>query len=161
MKWIKELMRRKITKSDFLLLNDIAEQETENVFFEELQKAYSLKSGDKVEYILYLVFAFDAVNVRFVKLLNDLIICDWHKQHENIAMLLQKLKSPESVPVLFEVAQKDFPYLNYDESYALAVKCIWALGDIGNSVALEKLEVLSHSPNQIIANNAIKQIARF
>ena len=154
-------MLRKISKSDFLRLNDIAEDEAASTFLAQLQKAYFQKNDEEVDSILSLVFAFDAVDERFVHLLNDLLTSDWHEQHENIAMLLQKLKSPKSILALYEVAQKAFSYLSYDESYALAVKCIWALGDIGTDAALEKLEILSHSSNQIIAHNASKQIARY
>ena len=117
-------MLRKISKSDFLRLNDIAEDEAASTFLAQLQKAYFQKNDEEVDSILYLVFAFDAVDERFVHLLNDLLTSDWHEQHENIAMLLQKLKSPKSILALYEVAQKAFSYLSYDESYALAVKCI-------------------------------------
>lgn len=158
---IKELMLKRISKSDFLKSNDIAEENISSEFFARLTRAYIQKSANEVDEMIYLLFSFGVIDEKFVDLLDDLLICDWHWQHENIAMLLQKLKSTKSIDALFETSQKAFPYLSYDDSYALAVKCIWALGDIGTDLALEKLEVLTQSENPIIKKNAIKQVSRY
>ena len=40
------------------------------------------------------------------------------------------------------------------------MKCIWALGDIGTPEALNKLTTLSKSDNDVVRDNAIKQLAR-
>lgn len=93
-------------------------------------------------------------------MLNNLILCGWHKQHENIAMILQRLKSPKSVDYLYTTINKKYSYLDYDDNYALAVKCIWALGDIGNKEAKEYLKKLLNSENEIIIDNARKQLER-
>lgn len=52
------------------------------------------------------------------------------------------------------------PFLEFDEAFALAVKCIWALGDINTPESREKLRLLSQSDNEIIRDNAINQLNR-
>lgn len=83
---------------------------------------------------------------------------DWHMQHENIASALQRLKDPRTVDCLYAAALSRFPYLDYDESYALAVKSVWALSAIGTSDAKEKLRLLAQSDNPIIRKNARQRL---
>ncbi|WP_145973675.1 hypothetical protein [Phytobacter massiliensis] len=53
-----------------------------------------------------------------------------------------------------------FDYLDFDDSYALAVKCIWALGDIATKESFEKLKLLSKSNNTVIKENACHQLKK-
>lgn len=75
-------------------------------------------------------------------------------------MLLQRLKLPSSIEVLYETAIKEYEYLDYDEAHALAVKCIWALEDIGTEYAEQKLQLLLNSNISVIKENAQKQLDR-
>lgn len=84
----------------------------------------------------------------------------WHYRHEDIASLLQDAKSPTSIDALNKAVMTKFGYLDFDDSYALAVKCIWALGEIGTPEAMDKLTKLSKSDNKIIRDNAINQLKR-
>lgn len=84
----------------------------------------------------------------------------WHHQHEDIATLLDFLKSPNSIECLYKITLTEFEYLSYDDSYALALKCIWALGNINTEESKQKLELLSKSENEIIRQNARKQLER-
>ena len=157
--------------------------ETKGLSPEELYACYGIEKEEITTLVLYMLeqsyIEYDAslleiaINVLFtfkkdltgdfikiISVLNCLILCDWHKEHENIAMLLQHFKSPTSVDMLYETALKEYSYLNYDESYALAVKCIWGLGDIRTDKAVDKLELLAESSNEVISKNAKKQIKR-
>lgn len=58
----------------------------------------------------------------------------------------------------YKTALTKFDYLDFDEAYALAVKCIWALGDINSEDSRRKLELLTEFQNEIIRDNAIKQL---
>jgi hypothetical protein len=49
-------------------------------------------------------------------------------------------------------------YLAYDDSTALAVKCIWALHDIGTADAIEKLKLLADSAAGAIRQNACERL---
>ena len=84
----------------------------------------------------------------------------WHTQHENIASILQELKAPESVDCLYQAAVVDLDYLDYDEAYALAVKCAWALGAIRTEQAKEKLHMLAKSENPVKRDAALYQLKR-
>lgn len=149
-----------ISKEQFLELIKVKSEDLGNELFEMLNFAYKQRSDVNVEIALYLVFTYELFSENYLDVLNNLILCDWHEQHENIAMLLQRLKSPKSVDYLYNAVNKKYSYLEYDDSYALAVKCIWALGDIGNEEAKEYLKKLLTSENEIIVENAKKQLER-
>lgn len=161
MKNISELMLGKITRQQFLKMNNIDEQMLMSIIYNMLTCSLDSKSKNDVDVAIYLFYAFEINNEKFVPVLNELLVCSWHEQHENIAMALQKFRSPSSVNNLFQTINTKYQYLDYDDSYALAVKCIWALGDIGNELAKGKLEELLYSPNKIISENAMKQLKRF
>lgn len=92
--------------------------------------------------------------------LNALLLASWHYRHEDIASLLQDARSPTSIDALYKAVMAKFDYLDFDDSYAFAVKCIWALGNIGTPEALNKLTILSISDNDVVRDNAIKQLVR-
>ena len=125
-----------------------------------LENAYSEKNADDVEYSLSIGFMFNLFSKFYSDILCKLIEEDWHFSHENIASIFQELKLPETVDCLYKTVLKQFKYLEYDEFFALAVKCIWALGEIRTAEAKEKLKLLTQSNNKIIKENALMQLER-
>lgn len=69
-----------------------------------------------------------------------LLIQDWHTSHENVARELKVFKYPDAVDYLFKAALTLHQYIGSD--YALGVKCIYALYEIGTDDAREKLQLL-------------------
>lgn len=67
----------------------------------------------------------------------------WHYKHEDLARLLKEYRSPSSVDVLYLAANLKLEYLDFDDNYSLAVKCIWGINSIGNENAIQKLKILS------------------
>jgi len=65
--------------------------------FDLLAAAYNEKNADDVEFSLYIGFAFDLFTEDFVDILCKLIEAEWHFRHEDIASILQRLKSPKAV----------------------------------------------------------------
>lgn len=124
---VKKYMRKSISKDEFL--RDFTVDVTQNPSYvvKLLEEAYSKKSADEVEHSLFIGFSFNLFSKDYVEILCKLIEADWHYQHENIAMIFQRLKSLDSIEYLYQAALTQFEYLNFDEAYALAVKCIWAL----------------------------------
>lgn len=59
---------------------------------------------------------------------------------------------------MFDTANVELEYFNYDDTKSLARKCIWALADIGTEKAKEKLVLLSNSSDTLIANYARKRL---
>lgn len=126
-----------------------------------LEKAYEDKSGENVEYSLSLV-RFDTEYYRtgrYVEVLSKLLVAPWHCMHENIASLLQGMKDPGSVDALYDAALAKFDYLDYDDTYALARKCIHALADIGTESSRAKLRRLAESDIPIIREKAKKYLS--
>ncbi|CAI1873407.1 Uncharacterised protein [Serratia fonticola] len=124
-----------------------------------LIEARDNKDPDLLEDGITLIFIFKEMKYP-VKELNELLLEPWHYRHEDIASLLQDAKSPTSIDALNKAVMTKFDYLDFDDSYALVVKCIWALGEIGTPVAMDKMTKLSKSDNKIIRDNAINQLKR-
>jgi len=125
-----------------------------------LETAFSEKNAGDVDESLAIGFMFELFSESFSDILRKLIEADWHFTHEDIASIFQELKLPETVECLYKAALKQFEYLEYDEFFALAVKCIWALGAIKTDAAKEKLKLLARSDNEIISRNALAQLER-
>ena len=84
----------------------------------------------------------------------------WHYKHEDIAQRLQHLKSPDAIECLYRTALTKFDYLDWDNSYSLARKCMWALGDINTDESKKKIELLAESEDEEIRAYAFEQLNR-
>lgn len=124
----------------------------------EIDSATKKESADELEDAIVLIFVFDAKVA--VEKLNVLLLKHWHYRHEDIASLLQKIKSESSVEYLFNAIHEKYQYLSYYDSYALEVKCIWALGEINSESSRQKLSQLCQSDIDIIKQNAENQLKR-
>ena len=90
----------------------------------------------------------------------ELAFAPWHFKHEDVVTALGQLKSPKAVEGL-QAATKWIPeYLDFDESRALAVKAIWALGCIEGPDADAALRELMNDPDPILAESAAGQVKR-
>lgn len=158
----KDLVRK-------LVHNNISKEEFIKIFPTELNEYYILNgfrasfsdknSSDLEDFISIINFDSDwANNSSYAKILCSLLGEAWHTQHENIASLLQGLKNPETVDCLYQAALNKPKYMDYDDSYSLARKCIHALGDINTDQAKEKLKLLAQSDIPIIREKAEKQL---
>ncbi|MEV7281104.1 HEAT repeat domain-containing protein [Streptomyces sp. NPDC093111] len=125
-----------------------------------LQGAIERQDADDVEMALIVRRASDASVEEFLEPLIELFPGEWHRDHEDIVSLLGTLHSPRTVPTLVLATRWVPEHLDYDEFRALAVKAIWALGGIPGPEAQEALEGLRDDENEIIRENALKQLAR-
>lgn len=117
--------------------------------------------ADQVECALLLGFHFDLFSPAFTPVLCNLLSEPWHTSHENIALALQKIQDPRSVDCLYEGARADFNYLSFDDSRALAVKCMHALRDIGTVEArdrLQRLQTADHDRVQRTARKLLREL---
>jgi len=155
---IKKLIGGEITDPEFLdLFNGNVDN---NRYFDNLLEVIcGEKNKDDLGLIFYVGFTFDLFKERHLEMLNQLITESWHKVHEDIAGILQYFKSNSSVEGLYKAAVTKFEYLHYTN--ALAVKCIWALGEINTLDSKEKLKLLSKSKEKEITKNALNQLKRF
>ncbi len=124
-----------------------------------LRDAIGRRDGVDVEYALTVCFTFGFTEDH-LPLLLSLATAEWHQRHEDVASALDDLRSPRSVDALTHLAEWVPAYLQFDDARALAVKAIWALGNIGTAAARNVLRSLAQSPDAIVANNARDQLAR-
>lgn len=157
---IDKFMDRDISEEQFMEQFPINIVDNSSDFRKMLEAAYDEKNEEDIDYLFYIGFTFNVFNENDVDYLCKLMREPWHHQHEDIATLFDFLKSSLSIECLYEAAITEFEYLSYDNSYALAVKCIWALGNINSIDSRQKLQLLSKSENKIIRENAIKQLQR-
>lgn len=151
----------KLSKSALYEVLDSEVDSWEDFIKEGLETGMAEKSDELLDDYLTLIFLYKVPFDHCIQLLNKMLISDWHHQHENIALLLEKACDASSIEYLYDAAIVQFKYLEFDENYALAVKCIWALGKIlrkGSPLAKEKLELLAQSTNDVIKENSIKQL---
>ena len=125
-----------------------------------LETAYLEQKASDVECSLIIGGMFSLISVEYTDIMLKLLKEDWHFCHEDIASYFQRFKIPEAVDLLYETSLRQFEYLEYDDFFALAVKCIWALGDINTKESIDKLKLLAQSNNEIIKKNALNQLER-
>lgn len=155
-KLITKLMRNSISKEQF-----VKEFNCNPVSIKSLlETAYLEKNEDDIDYLFYILFTFNLVTDEYVDLLCRLMDAPWHHNHEDIASIFQSFEFHQGVECLYRAALTQHKYLEYDEAYALAVKCIWALGAINTPDSIKKLQLLTESKNEIIRSNAINQLSR-
>ena len=95
---------------------------------------------------------------RAVPSLLALLEMDGHYNHEGIIGILQRIKDFRAVEGIYNASLLYHSYLGYDETSGLARKCTWALADIGNKEAYEKLKLLAANSNIHVAGYAQKRL---
>lgn len=108
-----------------------------------LDKAFQEKDRENVDEAIALASVLNCFSSRFSSIFCKLLQENWHYKHEDIARILQDLEDASTVNCLFSAAQLHFDYLDYDDSYQFARKCIKALSAINNAEAINKLRLLS------------------
>ena len=83
-----------------------------------------------------------------------------HRQHEDLAFLLEKKHSPKLINCVYDLAVMELDYTKEDEFFNIARKCTYALGYTNTPKAKEKLELLAQNENELIREYAIKQLNR-
>ena len=124
-----------------------------------LDEAYKGQNNEDLHCALLIGFKFGFAP-NHADILCRLVGADWHLCHEDVVSALDALRDPDAVEALFHATQWIPNYLDYDEYRALAVKAIWALGNLGGPEAERKLQTLSHSDNPILRENALSQLKR-
>lgn len=159
----EEFFMNKISEEELIDQLEVGSPQFEKKLKEEMKSTIFKRDGKRLAYLIYTLFLTENsidMNV-YLDILNQLIICDWHKEHENIAMILQKIHSPSSAAYLKKALYLNPEYLNWDDNYAFEVKIIWALGYIKNSESKKVLELASKESNEILARNARQQLSNW
>ena len=94
-------------------------------------------------------------------LLARALVAHWHTRHEDVTLMIQKLRCHAAIDALEERALNRPDYLDWDDGYALGRKCTWALADIGTREARHSLHNLSQSSNDPVAAYAQRRLDRW
>jgi len=134
--------------------------DTPNLILMLLQSAVASENSQEAAGAFGLIRSFrNTLDKSAVPLLITLLQRNDHYWHEEIVSTLQGIKEDSrAVDALFKTALSMYDYLGYDDSSALARKCTWALADIGNENAYQKLQLLSTNSNAHIARYAQKRV---
>lgn len=124
-----------------------------------LEEGYKSQSAEDLQCALITGFTF-GFGPEHTEILRQLVEVDWHHSHEDVVSALDELRTPDAVEALFRATQRIPKSLEYDDSRALAVKAVWALGKIPGTEAETKLKTLARSDNAILRKTAIEQLER-
>lgn len=134
-----------VPNEDFLYTSDLINQ---------IDLAKTKGDSSLLETILSIASR-DGLNGIYTKVLCNLLNESWHHSQEDIAMMLEEIKDPESVNCLY-TASLIIPW--HDDGRSLAKKCIWALKAINTPEALNALKLLAKSKDPIISEVALQQL---
>ena len=129
----------------------------------ELKKAYNNKDSIKIDYLVYLLFVLENINIGFnfseyLEILHKLLVSDWHNKHEDIVMLIEKISDCQSLEYLFHAIFLKPNYLVWDDNCSFEKKCIYALMKIGKEKSVSYLKQIGNNDNKIISDCAKRQL---
>ncbi len=156
-KLILDLASNTISKKEFLSKYPSKEVNNDDYLTNLLKDTLITKSGEDLEYIFYLPAGTRAFNADDVPTLSELITADWHRQHEDIATMLQWFKNPTCIDHVVKAMHMSLDYW-YDDGDAFIRKCANVLGAIKTDDAIEKLKSLASSDNEIIKKHCLHQL---
>lgn len=159
---IIDLSLQKITSDKFIDYFNFKGENIKDYILKVLREGYFKKNEEDIEYGLLMYFSlnrfnFDKSNIIF---LGNLLLEKWHNSHEDIVMIMQKLKDPSSIPFLEKAIYLNLDYLSYNNNESLIRKCAFALGDINTPESKEVINKLLQSDNEIVKKVAIEQSNR-
>lgn len=110
----------KMTQEELCASIGVKDTEFEHFLLTEIVQAYKQEDAGMIEYLIFTIFlAEEELNISsFVDILNKLILCKWHDKHEDIALLLQKIRDSESIEYLYKAIFLNPAYLEWDDNYA-------------------------------------------
>lgn len=155
---IADLMANRISKQQLEQLYPVPL--TDEYVIDLLKSSINKKDSEGLIFAIILVYSKELFSDTLLPLLEPILIEDWHQIHEDIAFLLQKLKSPTSAKWLFQAATMTFNYLEYDEFFALSRKCMWTLSAIDTPESKEMIRKLAASDNEVIREHAVEQLEK-
>lgn len=152
------LATHKLSEADFLI--QFRHSSNGRKLCEELlREALHSRIAEDVEWALIVGFTFGFTCETLDSLL-ELAPSPWHYKHEDVVTALECLNTPKAIEALYLATQWVPDYLDFDDSRALAVKAIWALGHINSPMAEAALNKLKSNSNSILAQAALNQLQR-
>jgi len=157
---LKRFYAREISIDQYVQMYYSGRSPTDDLLLETFANAIYKKDAYLVEDIVVLLSSKYFTNSKFTTSLCELLLVNWHFKHEDIVSLLANIKDPNSVNYLYEATKLSLGYLEFDDTYQLARKCIKALAVIASNRAIDKLRLISNSDIEVIAGYAKKELIR-
>lgn len=155
---ILNLVTKRISQEEFLRNFRPSEKNHRKLTLDLLEEAYRDKKSDDVEFALMFGGVFSGFFSEHLDVLCRLSEADWHHSHEDIVTDLDRLRDKRAIDILYHAALKRHKYLDYDDARALAVKAIWALRNLNDPSADEKLKLLTTNEDEIVREKAAKRL---
>ena len=97
-----------------------------------------------------------------ITLLNELLVTPGHEEHQQIAKLLQNIKSPSTIPFVRKALESNFDYLEYtcSDSNAIAKWFSWLLFSIGTEDAINLIKEYTQSTDKGIRKEMIYRLSQ-
>jgi hypothetical protein len=157
---LRKLYTMAISREEFLKRYESIEniKADENYCLQKLNQGYLEKDSEAIKLGMIIGFTKQCFSDIFLDIFCKMLLADWHKEHEDIAMELKELKDLATVECLAEAAELKFDYLDYDDTFQFARKCIKAISAIDTELAIAKLRNLAQSKNKRIREYAKKEL---
>jgi hypothetical protein len=156
---VSDLLSNKISEDEFLRRVRVSRENAGKWSLGLLEDAYRATDPDGVMLGLFVGFRFGFLP-EHADVLCRLSDAEWHFSHEDVVSAIDEVNIKPAVDVLYRATLKLHPYLAYDDCRALAVKAIWALGNLRDETADEKLRMLAQRDEKILKEAALHQLRR-
>lgn len=156
----EDLLFRRITEDDFLKRYPVPLINNREYIYSVFKKIYDTKDADSLEFAITLtifdpsIFPWD----KYYQLICQFLKEQWHFSHESLVGALPTLDIPVVVETLYKTALLKLDYLFYDDTFALARRCIFKLGKINSIDSRRKLDLLGKSDNPVIRKHIKEQM---
>lgn len=140
------VMSGRLSRENFYRQFPVDIRKSKGYVISEVRNAMAKGDTEQLERAIFLIWL-SGVDKDFVDILNELVINPNHRSHQVVAMAIQDVKSPSSVPFIKKALQSNFDYLQYtcSESGAIAKWFSWALYSIGTKEAIDLLKEYAKS----------------
>ncbi len=89
-----------------------------------------------------------------VQIFNELLMEDWHQEHENLLFLLENTCDESSVPYLGKRIETELDYMDYADRVVVMERCFELLREIGNEEAIDLIRKFEKCSDEMIADMA-------
>lgn len=132
--------------------------------FDEVDNVIKDKNAERLEYLIHALFVWNEIInkqfelVKYIDRINNLLLMDWHNQHENIVNLIQKISHESSLYYLEKAIELKLVYMEWDDNYSFEKKCIRAIYHIGKNESVSILKRVMESDVEEISNMAKREL---
>jgi hypothetical protein len=126
----------------------------------EWHDEFFIKEKNEIVEALIILPSWFGIKKDFIEYYNQLLIVNWHHEHESLIETIKNTKSNTSTTYIKKAILNNYKYLHFnDTNYASFIrKCMWALADINTEESNELLKSYLENENPVIRQYADEQI---